>query len=149
MARVLLRAACELLGHANAARALAQVRGELGALAVIQIEHERALASQSLPDALGRHLWIAVHVSADPRPELHDDRHTNSAAALRERVRERALETFVERRHHAIQHVGQEEQYVLGLVAQPDAFVEALDGLPAGRHLLPNLAERRLELVRR
>ena len=37
---------------------------------------------------------------------------------------------------------------MLGLVAQPNALVQALDGLPARRHLLANLAKRRFELVR-
>ena len=125
------------------------MRGELGALAVVEIEHERALARERLADALGRDVRVAVHVAADPGAVLHDDRHADPAAALRKRGGQSALETLVERWHDAIQHVGQEEQHVLGLVAQADALVETFDSLPTRRHLLPDLAERRFELERR
>src|SRR6185503_15199225 len=144
---VLLRSPLELLRHADAPEPLAQVRRELRALAIVEIEHERALPRERLTNRLRRDVRVAVHVAADPSAELNDDRHAH--AALRERVRERALEALVERRHHAIEHVGQEEQHVLGLVAEPYAFVQALDGLPARRHLLPDLTKRRFELVRR
>jgi hypothetical protein len=140
---VLLRAPLELLRHADAPEPLAQVRRELQALAIVEIEHERALPRECLTNRLRRDVRIAVHVAADPSAELDDDRHAHAAAALRERVCERALEAFVERRHHAVEHVGQEEQHVLGLVAKPYAFVQALDGLPARRHFLPDLPERR------
>ncbi len=92
---------------------------------------------------------IAVHVAADPRSKLHDDRHAHTAATLRKRGRQRALETLVERRHHAIEHVREEEQHVLRFVVQANALAQAFDGLPACSHLLANLAERRFELVRR
>jgi hypothetical protein len=125
------------------------VRRELGALAVVEIEHERALPRERVPNRLGRDVRVAVHVAADPSAELDDDRHAHTAPALRKRLRERALEALVERRDHAIEHVGQEEQHVLGFVAQAYAFVQALDGLPPSRHLLADLPENRLELVRR
>ena len=146
---VFARAPCELVGHADSPRSLAQVGRELGAFAIVEIDHERALARERLPDALRRDVRIAVHIAADPRAELHDDRHAHAAAALWKRGRERALETFVKRRHHAVEHVGEKEHHVLGFVAQANPFVQAFDGLPPRGHFLADLPQRRFELVRR
>ena len=54
VAGVELRLALELLGHADAAAALAQVPRELLGFAVVEVEHERALARERLADALRR-----------------------------------------------------------------------------------------------
>ncbi len=114
--RIKLRAPLDLVGYADAAQALAQVRRELSAFAVIEVEDERALPRERLPNAFRRDVRIAVHVAADPSAELHDDRYPH-AAAFGKRSCERTLEAFVEWRYDAVEDVGQKEQHVLGFVA--------------------------------
>ncbi len=144
-----LRLLEELLGDADAACVLAQVLKQLAGLAVVKIENKLALARQRLAHALGRDVRVTVHVAADPGRELDHGRHAKPRAALDEGLRQRGLERLVELRHHAVEHVRQEEQHVLGLIAEVHLLARELLGLPAGRHLEPDRPELGGDLVGR
>jgi hypothetical protein len=88
------------------------------------------MALERLADGGGADVGIAVHVAADPRPEAQHLGQAHRRARFAEHRRQRRLHLFEERRHHQVEHVGEEEQDVLALVGHGGPLARLLLGLP-------------------
>ena len=127
----------DLRGHADPARRLAEVFVELAQVLPVAPQGELSVSGQGLPDRVGAHVRVAVHVAADPGGEL--DQWACDLDGLPEHIAEGALDLLVEGGDDPVEHVGEVEEHVLDLLGDGRLARELLLGLPGGGDLQGDL----------
>jgi hypothetical protein len=102
---------------------------------MIGVDDDGLLARQRLAYRLRVHVGRAFHVAADPGAEAQHGGRLEIRYARAVQLLQRRRDLFVERRHDAIQHLGEVEDGVLALVGHRQPLPRMFLGLPAGGDL--------------
>jgi hypothetical protein len=114
-------------GYAHAVERLREQPRELRAFGAVALDDDVPLPAQRRRDGRGVRVRIAVHVAAGPVGEAQQPRQGRAGAVD---VDDGAFERFVERRHDAVDRVGEVEVDMFELVEHARSLAGDVGGLP-------------------
>ena len=146
---VLVDAARQRRRYRHAPGTLRQLLRQRLAFLEILVDDDLLLPRQRLADALGMHIGGAIHVTAHPAAEAHQQRQLQRVGVDAIEARQRRGDLVVEHRHDPVQHFGEIEDGVLALVGHRQQFARVLAGLPVDGDVGADAIQQRLFFLRR